>query len=82
MKTLSRIEHDCGWYNCAVGTKLKELGVILPRHNSFHFIKRLINPEFLDEGSIFNSNLQLGKKKECLNFIKKLQTTGINEFLK
>lgn len=80
---LREIENDCDWSNCAVGTKLRELGIDLRSTNyKFTVVKNLVSEDFWKKGSDFNGLLINGHKRDALRFIKELEKAPAGKFLK
>lgn len=81
---LQRIDNDCGWDNCALGTFLREKSIVdlsksIVRGQVVH---ALVKPQFFKKGCNFNKWLITGKKDEALGFIRELQLTSISGILK
>jgi len=83
-KGLQKIDRDCSWANCAVGTKLRELGLdVQSVPNSPTIVKRLVKRRYITEGKRFNHNLLKGEPgiKKALRFIDRLKKLSRSEFL-
>jgi len=79
---LYSIELDCGWHNCAVGTRLRELGMSLPEDFAWTVVSNIVKPEIVQKGQKFNVNILDGKIDKALEFIKELKTLSMYEILK
>ena|SRR5689334_14077806 len=72
-RTLDRISDDCNWMNCAVGTKLKELGILDGNEGrGYDVVRRIVKPYYLRRGEAFNQNLKLSRREKAIKFINDL----------